>query len=178
MRSRQLSQRISEGDGIAIIACVEDLDGARRAEEEGAKAVAISRALAGLREATGLPVLWIGDGEPVDADAVTLRPEDTYTHEHLEPVVDVRDEDELQLALDQRDPEIFLLAAAEIDAEVDPLDAVLELLPDVPAGKLAIARVDVEDREEVLALERAGIDAVLVRAGAVAHLVGPRPLDV
>ena len=61
----------------------------------------------------------------------------------------------------------------------DLLDAVLELLPDVPAGKLAIARVDVSSREEVLALERAGIDAVLVLArGDVAGLVGHRPLEV
>ena len=51
---------------------------------------------------------------------------------------------------------------ATIDDDADPLDAVLELLPDVPAGKLAIAQVDVASRDEVLALERAGIDAVLV----------------
>ena len=49
----------------------------------------------------------------------------------------------------------------------------------MPAGKLAIARVDVSTREEVLALERAGIDAVLVVAqGEVATLVGHRPLEV
>jgi indole-3-glycerol phosphate synthase len=92
--------------------------------------------------------------------------------------VDVRDEDELELALEQLDPEIFLLAAKEIDDDVDPLDAVLELLPDVPAGKLAIARVDVTSRDEVLALERAGIDAVLVPHGHVTDLVGHRPFDV
>ena len=54
----------------------------------------------------------------------------------------------------------------------------LELLPDVPAGKLAIAHVDVSSREEVLALERAGIDAVLVNDASVAHLVGAEPFDV
>jgi hypothetical protein len=48
----------------------------------------------------------------------------------------------------------------------------------VPAGKLAIARVDVASRDEVLALERAGIDAVLVLDARVAHLVGEQPLDV
>ena len=90
----------------------------------------------------------------------------------------MRDEEELELALEQRDPEIFLLATDEEDEESDPLDAVLELLPDVPAGKLAIARVDVESRDEVLALERAGIDAVLVRVGTIGHLVGHRPFDV
>jgi hypothetical protein len=176
--SRRLSQRISEGDGIAIIACVEDAGGARDAEQQGAKALAISSTIEGIRAATSLPLLWIGGGEPSDADALTLRPEDEYRHEHLEPVVDVRDEDELELALEQRDPEIFLLSAADIDDDLDPLDAVLELLPDVPAGKLAIARVDVESREEVLALERAGIDAVLVSVGRIAHLVGHQPFEV
>jgi hypothetical protein len=176
--SRRLSQRISEGDGIAIIACVEDAGGARDAEEQGAKALAVTRAIEGIREATTLPVLWLGDGQPVDADAIRLRPEDDHTHHHLEPVADVRDEEELELALEQRDPEIFLLATDEEDDESDPLDAVLELLPDVPAGKLAIARVDVESRDEVLALERAGIDAVLVRVGTIGHLVGHRPFDV
>ena len=176
--SRRLSQRISEGDGIAIIACVEDAGGARDAEEQGAKALAVTRPIDGIREATTLPVLWLGDGQPVDADAIRLRPEDHHTHHHLEPVADVRDEEELELALEQRDPEIFLLATDEEDDESDPIDAVLELLPDVPAGKLAIARVDVESREEVLALERAGIDAVLVRVGTIGHLVGHRPFDV
>ena len=176
--SRRLSQRISEGDGIAIIACVEDAGGARDAEEQGAKALAVTRAIDGIREATTLPVLWLGDGQPVDADAIRLRPDDDHTHHHLEPVADVRDEEELELALEQRDPEIFLLATDDEDDESDPLDAVLELLPDVPAGKLAIALVDVESRDEVLALERAGIDAVLVRVGRIGHLVGHRPLDV
>ncbi len=176
--SRRLSQRISEGDGIAIIACVDDAAGAREAEEQGAKALAVSRVIDGIRAATTLPLLWIGKGDPSDADAITLRPEDTHTHHHLEPVADVRDEEELELALEQRDPEIFLLSAVDRDGHDDPLDAVLELLPDVPAGKLAIARVDVESRDEVLALERAGMDAVLVSVGRIGHLVGHQPFDV
>src|SRR5471032_2520385 len=141
---RRLSQRISEGDGIAIIVCVDDADA------------------------------------PRDVDAVTIRPEDDHPHSNgeLEAVVDVRDEEELELALERLDPEIFLLSAKEIDDDADPLDAVLELLPDVPAGKLAIARVDVTSRDEVLALERAGIDAVLVPGGHVNDLVGHRPFDV
>ncbi|MFL5926832.1 MAG: hypothetical protein ACJ77E_07845 [Gaiellaceae bacterium] len=176
--SRRLSQRISEGDGIAIIVWVEDAAAARDAEAQGAKAVAVATAIDGLREATTLPLLWIGAGAPAEADAVRIRPEDDADHLQLESVVDVRDEDELELALERLDPEIFLLCAREIDDDVDPLDAVLELLPDVPAGKLAIADVDVETRDEVLALERAGIDAVLVRNGRVADLVGHKPFDV
>jgi len=175
--SRRLSQRISEGDGIAIIARVDDAGAARDAEQQGAKAVAVSVAIDGIRDATALPLLWIGRGAPADADAVTIRPEDD-AHHQLESVVDVRDDEELELALERHDPEIFLLCAREIDDDADPLDAVLELLPDVPAGKLAIAEVDVESRDEVLALERAGIDAVLVTSGRVGDLVGHQPFDV
>jgi hypothetical protein len=176
--SRRLSQRISEGDGIAIIVRVEDADGARSAEEQGAKAVAVKGAIAGIRDATTLPLLWVGRGTPHEADAVRIRPEDDLNHLPLETVVDVRDEEELELALELLDPEIFLLRARKIDRDVDPLDAVLELLPDVPAGKLAIAEVDVDTRAEVLALERAGIDAVLVRKQHITDLVGHQPFDV
>ncbi len=176
--SRRLSQRISEGDGIAIIVRVDDADGARDAEHAGAKAVAVDRSIDGIREATTLPVLWVGTGVPGQADAVAIRPTEEPGDHSFESVVDVRDEEELEQALELLDPEIFLLSAAEIDDEVDPLDAVLELLPDVPAGKLAIAQVDVTSRDEVLALERAGIDAVLVGAAHVRELVGHRPVDV
>ena len=177
--SRRLSQRISEGDGIAIIARVDDADGARDAEDAGAKAVAVARPIEGIREATTLPVLWLGDGTPRGVDAISIRPEqEPDDHPQLETVVDVRDEDELERVLELYDPEIFLLSAAEIDHDADPLDAVLELLPDVPAGKLAIAQVDVTTRDEVLALERAGIDAVLVGGSRVRELVGHRPVDV
>jgi hypothetical protein len=176
--SRRLSQRISEGDGIAIIVCVDDAGAARDAEEQGAKAVAVATRIDGIRDATTLPLLWVGDGAPAEVDAVTIRPDEDPGNGQLEVVVDVRDEEELELVLERLDPEIFLLNAHRIDDDVDPLDAVLELLPDVPAGKLAIAQVDVESREEVLALERAGIDAVLVRAGHVGELVGDQPFSV
>src|SRR5205823_8169809 len=93
----------------------------------------------------------------------------------LECVVDVRTEDELELALDRLDPEIFLISAKAADDEEEPLERVLDLLPDVPAGKLAIADVAVPSRDEVVALERAGFDAVLVADGNVAELAGGAP---
>jgi hypothetical protein len=175
--SRRLSQRISEGDGIAIIARVRDVESARAAEAQGAKALAVDGAVAGIRESTTLPLLWVGGGPPVDADAVAVRP-GTDSIEELEAVLHVRDEDELEDALEQHDPEILLLAASTDDDREDPLESVLELLPDVPAGKLAIADVDVATRDDVVALERAGFDAVLAPAGRVGALVGSAPPDV
>jgi hypothetical protein len=176
--TRRLSQRISEGDGISIIVCVDDAGAATAAEAQGAEAVALTGDIDGIREATNLPLLWLGSGVPSEADAVRIRPNEDSEHDHLEAVVDVRDEEELELALERLDPEIFLLNAHDIDEDVDPLDAVLELLPDVPAGKLAIAQVEVATRDEVLALERAGVDAVLVRSQHVSELVGDQPVSV
>jgi hypothetical protein len=176
--SRRLSHSISAGDGIAIIVRVLDAEAAREAEHEGAKAIAIDREIDGIRGATTLPLLWTGHGPPVDADALTIRPDEEAEHPGLEHVVDVRDEEELELVLEQLDPEIFLLSAHDADDGDDPLETVLELLPDVPAGKIAIAGLEVVTREDVLALERAGIDAVLVGAGHVAELVGSQPPDV
>ncbi len=54
----------------------------------------------------------------------------------------------------------------------------LELLPDVPAGKLAVAHLPAAGRDEVVALERAGIDAVVVDTRDVRALVGAEPPEV
>ena len=89
----------------------------------------------------------------------------------------MRDEEELEIALERLDPEIFLLSGREDDGE-SPLARALELLPDVPAGKLAVADVPVSGREQVDELERAGVDAVIVGAGSVAELVGHAPPQV
>jgi len=176
--TRRLSQRISEGDGISIIVCVDDAGAAQAAEAQGAEAVAVTSEIDGIRGATNLPLLWLGVGAPSDADAVRIRPDDDSEHDHLEAVVDVRDEEELELALERLDPEIVLLSSRDADEDQEALDRVLELLPDVPAGKLAIADVAVGGREDVVALERAGVDAVIVGAGDVAALVGGAPPEV
>jgi hypothetical protein len=173
--SRRLSHRISEGDGIAIIVRVSDAEGARTAEAQGAKALAVDRSIAGLRASTTLPVLCLAGADPSDADAVAIRPGGDGAH-GLEIVMEVRDEDELEAALEDHDPEIVLISPG--DEDEDALAVALELLPDVPAGKLAIADVAVGGRAEVLELERAGFDAVLVAPGRIDDLVGAAPPDV
>jgi indole-3-glycerol phosphate synthase len=193
--TRRLSQAIAEGDGISVIVHVTDLDSAREAEAQRAEGVAIEGRIDGIRDAVALPVFWSATGGPNDAhdsgaDAWRLAVKQYEDDERelvavhdramslgLECVVEVRDEDELQLALDHLDPEVFLLAADPGDDD-EALDQVLALLPDVPAGKLAIADVPVRDREEVVSLERAGIDAVLVPPGHVGDLVGGVPPEV
>jgi indole-3-glycerol phosphate synthase len=185
---RRLSQAIAEGDGISVLVHVRDADGARRAEQSGAEGIVISAADADVRPHTLLPLLAYGP-EPeaaAAADAVVLQAADEESLHALaercaelglEIVVRVRDDDELGHAFEHVDPEIVLLTADTAEEAQSPLDRLLELLPDVPAGKLAIAELVDASREDVEELERAGIDAVLV-AGDVEALVGDGVPDV
>jgi indole-3-glycerol phosphate synthase len=192
---RRFSQAISEGDGISLLVPVRGPDEARAAGEQGAEGVVVHGTLAGVRDATDLPILWRAEG-PVEhaldagADAFLLVAQDVEDDsdalaelhsralEHgLDCVVQVENDDDLELVLEQFDPEIFLLSPRE-ESEEEALEHVLDLLPSVPAGKLAIADVAVSSREQVVALERAGIDAVIVGSGDVTALVGELPPEV
>ncbi len=191
--ARRFSQAISEGDGISVIVDVRDADGARTAEEQGAEALVVSSPPHGLPAATDLPVLWYSGGDPREAaeagaDAVVIVWDDDDEERSLalrdealslglDYVIEVRTEEELESALELLDPEIFLLSARGSDDE-DGFERALELLPDVPAGKLAIAELHAAGREQVLELERAGVDAVIVGARDVAELVGAAPPQV
>jgi indole-3-glycerol phosphate synthase len=192
---RRLSQAISEGDGISLIAVVRDADGARSAEEQGAEGLALLAPAQGIRDATALPILFRVDASPevareAGADACLLVVEEHDEREHLEElharatalgleiVADVHDDESLAESLERIDPEIFLLSPREAEDDETQLERILDLLPDVPAGKLAIADLHTVTREEVVALERAGVDAVLVGSADVAHLVGGAPPSV
>ena len=88
----------------------------------------------------------------------------------------MQNEDDLEQALDRIDPEIFLLSPAEGEDSATPLRTVLDLLAAVPAGKLAIADLPPTTPTEVRELERAGCDAVIVRAGHRSPGRGPPPV--
>ena len=84
----------------------------------------------------------------------------------------------MEQALDRVDPEIFLLSPAVADEHESALEVVLDLLAAVPAGKLAIADLVPTTRDDVLELERAGCDAVIVEGLEIAPLVGGPPPEV
>jgi indole-3-glycerol phosphate synthase len=190
--AQRFSHAIAEGDGISVIAAVEDADSARAAEQQRAEALVVSGDPASIRAASSLPILWRSD-VPLEqasssADAVmlvfdTLEEDDGRLEQlhrqalelGLDCAVEVRDEEELEEALERVDPEIFLLSPAEREDDETPLDVVLDLLAAVPAGKLAIADLALTTRDEVLELERAGCDAVIVRGAEVSPLVGGLP---
>jgi NAD(P)H-dependent flavin oxidoreductase YrpB (nitropropane dioxygenase family) len=185
--SRRFSQAISEGDGISVVAHVGSADDARQAADAGADALLVRGELS-LDNPQELPVLSPARlASAADADALLLELGDWDDHELMqrygeivdegvECVVEVRDEEQLERVLELLDPELLLLGAYE-DAE-DRVDAVLDLLPDVPAGKLVIADVGLVGEDAVAGLERVGVDAVIVAVADVAALVGDEPPDV
>lgn len=190
--SRRFSQAISEGDAISVLVEVSDVAGAAAAEGGGAEGVSVDQGVPGLREATSLPILLRGaspeDADAVGADAWLLVSEGVHEEGRLleelygraqafglECVVDVRDEEELGLVLQRVDPEILLLSPRDADDDEGALARVLELLRDVPAGKLAVAELRGATPEQVSALERAGVDAVLVAAQDLASVVSSQP---
>jgi hypothetical protein len=195
MASRRFSHAIAEGDGISVVAAVEDPDAARAAEAQRAEALVVRGDPGSLREATRLPILWrttapvARAADVTDAVTVTLPEDEDDDHEParrrhgealaagLDCAVEVHSEEELERALELLDPEIFLLVPSQ-DDEQERLEAVLELLAEVPAGKLAIADLAVTTEDEVHELERAGVDAVIVHAADVSPLAGEAPPEV
>jgi hypothetical protein len=185
---RRLSQRISEGDGISLLVPVNDAEAARAAEAAGAEGLLVSTTVAGIREASALPLLRIGPEGEADAcvlSADELADKDGVESRYralleggLECVVEVTDSDQLELALERLDPEIFLLSPAADDDGEAAVERVLDVLHDVPAGKLAIAHLLVTTREEIAELERTGFDAVTVGTHDVAGLAGAPPPEV
>jgi hypothetical protein len=156
---RRLSQAISEGDGISLVVAVAGPGEAQAAEAHGAEALLADGEVEAIRAATALPILT-ASGTACDALIVRPGDEDFELGDGVELVVQVAREEELEEALERFDPELLVLAARDVE---DPLAHVLDLLSDVPAGKLAIADIDGVTQAQIDELERAGVDAVLVR---------------
>jgi hypothetical protein len=166
-----------------VLVEVADASSAGAAQEQGAEGLVVRRRDDGLRSESDLPLLAFGLHHEVgDVDALVV---DVAEHgdaigavieavqaSGLECVIRVRDEDELEEVLELVDPEILLLSAEDADEGEELLERLLDLLPDIPAGKLAIAELAGASRADVLELERAGVDAVIVSGSDVESLVG------
>lgn len=187
---RRFSQAISEGDGISVIpllagpGSLESLAGV--SEAAGAEALAVESLadLERLRPCTELPILLraaVSDPETMraarsaGADACVLVYEQIAGRDDLleelvslawelglDVALDVSDEEQLEEALQRIDPEIIVLSERDREEGEVETEVTLDLLPDVPAGKLVVSDSAVTTREQVLELERAGVDAVLV----------------
>ena len=165
------------------------------AEQAGAEAIAVDSItdVHALREVTDLPLLVrevVADLDALTAvrsagaDACVLVYEDLADENGvledlvlaagdlgLDCALDVRDEEQLEEVLERIDPEILVISERDPDKGETELERTLELLPDVPVGKLVVSESRVTTREQVLELERAGVDAVLLSE----ELAGPLP---
>jgi indole-3-glycerol phosphate synthase len=200
----RFSQAISEGDGISVVPVLlgDPASLAGAAEAAGAEAIAVDADAdaEAVRAAAALPVLVrepVRDREglhrlhalAVDAFVIAFhdvaneaeRLEELHA-EALELEVDcalaVEDDEELQQALERVDPDIVLISLRPGTADEEELERALYLLPDVPAGKLVVVETDAIGREQVLALERAGVDALIVRNLGGAPDFGPAVEDL
>lgn len=187
---RRLSETISEGEGISLLAAVAGVGDVAAAEASGAEGVVAPPGIeAAVVASTELPVLARAES-PEAAGAAGADGWLLVAEEHegalaeryaatvaagLECVVDVRDDEELEGVLATIDAEIVLLSPRGAEHGEPEVDRVLELLPDVPAGMLVVAELLASTEEDVLALERAGVDAVLVGVEALAALGATRP---
>jgi indole-3-glycerol phosphate synthase len=133
------------------------------------------------RAATGLPILrkdftvdpyMLYEARAAGADAVLLvvgaMPDgdlaDLYRGARqldLDVIVEVHRPDELEVAL-ELDADVIGINNRDLaDFSVD-VSRTLDLLPDVPAGKVVVSESGIHRREQVEELERVGVDAVLV----------------
>ena len=200
-------QAISEGDGISVVPLLSgDIDGlARAAAEAGAEAVAVdvpdrrgprprvaSRSRYSCAGASAGP--WSSRTRTRPArtrscwsSASSKRRETCSSSLHERSLelgfacaIAVQDEEELALALERVDPDIVAISCPDAADEQEELERTLDVLPDVPVGKLVIAEARSLVRQQAVALERAGVDAILVAdvatgqdfARALADLVG------
>ena len=187
---RRLSESISEGEEISLLVRVADASSAAAADATGIEGLVVVEPVDGLAETTSLPVLARAASPQhahdagADAWVLVASEHDDELSEHyaashelgLECVVDVVDDEELQHVLERIDPEIVMLSPPS-DDEDETVDRVLELLPDVPAGMLAIAELPSPTPDDIRALERAGVDAVVVGVDDLSRLAAELQLN-
>ncbi len=79
----------------------------------------------------------------------------------LDCVVEVHDEPELDRAL-EAEAEVIGINNRNLDTGVVDVGTTYELITDVPAGKTVVSESGISRREELVELERVGVDAALI----------------
>jgi indole-3-glycerol phosphate synthase len=111
-----------------------------------------------LAGADGL-VLIAAAFEDADRDFVAVA--DSAYELGLDVIVEVSEEEEIERVLELLDPDSFLIRNFDRSGRVD-FERTFSLLEEVPAGKVVLSDGGVEARDQVIALERAGVDAAVL----------------
>ncbi len=89
----------------------------------------------------------------------------------LDCLVEVHNAAELERALEV-DAEVIGINNRDLDEQRVDIQTTFELMPDVPAGKTVVAESGISGREELMELDRVGVDAVLI-GGALMTAADP-----
>jgi indole-3-glycerol phosphate synthase len=89
----------------------------------------------------------------------------------LDCLVEVHNAEELERALEV-DAEVIGINNRDLDEQRIDIQTTFELMPDVPAGVTVVAESGISGREELMELDRVGVDAVLI-GGALMTAADP-----
>jgi hypothetical protein len=95
----------------------------------------------------------------------------------LDVVMEVADEDELEHVLELLDPDSFLIQNVRPGRREADFEHTFSLLEEVPVGKVVLSEGGIRNRDQVLALESAGVDAAVLGDWVLRLGIG-RALDV
>lgn len=80
----------------------------------------------------------------------------------LDVVLDVGEEEEIERVLELLDPDSFIIRNRKDGGKEADFERTFSLLEEVPAGKVVLSHGGIREREQVAALERAGVDAAIL----------------
>jgi indole-3-glycerol phosphate synthase len=183
------------GEEISFVLQPDGLDAALLDECENAEIAGLFLPLerVGDGDASGLPVLLadvvvdryqLYEARAAGADGVILivaafEDEDERLTElyqeasdiGLDVLLEVAHEDEIERSMELLDPDSFVVRNLGEDGEVD-FERTFSLLEEVPAGIVVVSAGGVHERNEVRALERSGVDAVILDNWVVGEGLG------
>jgi len=183
------------GEEISFVLQPDELDAALLDECENAEIAGLFLPLerVGDGDASGLPVLLadvvvdryqLYEARAAGADGVILivaafEDEDERLTElyqeasdiGLDVLLEVAHEDEIERSMELLDPDSFVVRNLGEDGEVD-FERTFSLLEEVPAGIVVVSAGGVHERNEVRALERSGVDAVILDNWVVGEGLG------
>lgn len=113
------------------------------------------------------------DGE----DELFTEMQSVALHLGLDVVVQVDDEEQVDRALELLDPDSFLIQNIRQDGGEADFEHTFSVLEEVPAGKVVLSEGGIRTRDQVAALESAGVDAAVLGGWLRELGIGPT-LDV
>jgi len=112
-----------------------------------------------------------------DEDALFTEMQSVAVHLGLDVVVQVDDEEQVDHVLELLDPDSFLIQNIRPNRNAADFEHTFSVLEEVPAGKVVLSQGGIRTRDQVAALESAGVDAAILGRWVRELGIGPT-LDI